>query len=107
EWGGNVAQRVVSLEGQDAGERQVGAELDAGARKIAAAREAMQHRREGALPHFFLEDACHVGAGIAAVDDERQSGLASSRDMRAPGCCLRLRVSGIGMIIEPMLYDAL
>src|SRR5262249_60463201 len=100
-----VDKGVGSLECQDAGDRHEAAELDAGGRKIAAAREAMQHRREGALPHFFLEDAYHVGAGIAAVDDERQSGLASSRDMRAQGALLRLARTVVVMIIEPHLAD--
>src|SRR5262249_51566411 len=51
------------------------------------------------------EDAYHVGAGIAAVDDERQSGLASSRDMRAQGALLRLARTVVVMIIEPHLAD--
>ena len=41
------------LEGQDAGEGDVEPELDAAQRQIAAAGEAMQDGREGALPHLL------------------------------------------------------
>ena len=49
---GDGAQLVGFLEGQDAGERHVEAKLDAGEGQLAAAGEAVQHRREGAPSRF-------------------------------------------------------
>ena len=43
----------------------------------------MQHGGESALPRFLLQDARHVGVGLARMDDERQTGFARSGDVGA------------------------
>ena len=87
---GDGAQLVGFLEGQDAGERHVEAELDAGEGQVAAAGEAMQHGREGALPRFLAQDFRHVVVGLAGMDHQRQAGLAGGRDMGAEALLLRV-----------------
>ena len=74
-------------------------------REIAAAGEAMQHGREGALPGFLLEDARHVVVGLAGVDDQRQPGLARRRDVGAEALLLRVARAVVVVIVEPGLAD--
>ena len=64
-------------------------------RQIAAAGEAMQHGREGALPRFVFQNPRHVGIAVARMDHQRQAGFARRRNMlakalgpaRRAGCC--------------------
>ena len=101
-----MARSVVGLlEGQDAGERDVEAERDRAPRQLAAAGEAMQHGREGALPRFLLQDARHVVVGLARMDDQRQSGLARRRDVVAEALLLRVARAVVVVIVEPGLAD--
>ena len=65
----------------------------------------MQHRREGALPCFFFENARGVVVGLARMDDQRQAGLARGRDMGAKAALLRLARRVVVVIIEPGLAE--
>ncbi len=74
---------------------------DGAAGEIAAAGEAMQHRGVGPLPHLLFEDARGVVVGLARMDDQRQSGLARRRDMRAEAALLRLARRIVVVVVEP------
>ena len=65
----------------------------------------MQHGREGALPRFLLEDARHVGVGLARMDDQRQAGLARRGDMGAEALLLRVARRVVVVIVEAGLAD--
>ena len=60
------------------------------ARELAAAGEAMQHGREGALPGLLLQDSRHVVVRLAGMDDQRQPGRARGGDMVAEAALLRV-----------------
>ena len=85
--------------------RDVAAERDRAAGEFAAAGEAMQHSREGALPGFLLENARGVVVGFARVNDQRQSGRARRRDMGAKAPLLRVARAVVVMIVEPRFAD--
>ena len=74
-------------------------------RQVAAAGEAMQHGREGALPRFLLENPRGVVVGIARMDDERQAGLARRRDMGAKAALLRVARRVVVVIVEAGFAD--
>src|SRR5262249_48315253 len=94
-----------SLERDDTRERHIEPEGDAGACEVTRAGEAMEHRGKGALPGFLREDARHVGVGLATMNDQRQAGLARSRDVRAQPLFLRVARAEVIMIVEPRLPD--
>ena len=73
--------------------------------EIAAAGEAMQHGREGALPGLLLENARHVVVGLARMDDQRQSGRARRGDVIAEAALLRVARAVVVVIVEPGLPD--
>ena len=66
------------------------AERDRPLGQLAAAGEAVQHGREGALPGLLLQDARHVVVGLAGMDHQRQAGRARGRDMGAETLLLRV-----------------
>ena len=101
----DVAQVLRILEGEDAGERDIVAELDGSHRQIAAAGEAMQHGREGALPAFLFQNPRHVGvASRAWITSGRPVSRAAAMCWRKP---LRLRVARgvVVVIVEAGLAD--
>ena len=58
--------------------------------EVGPAGKAVQHSREGALPHFLFQDARHVVVGLARMDDERQAGFARRGDVGAESPLLRV-----------------
>ncbi len=102
---GDLAQFFRFREGQDAGEGDVAAELDADARQIRTRRKAMQKEREGALPCLLGQDRRHVVVGRTAVNDERQTGFARRRDMPAQTLDLRFARRVVVEVIETRLAD--
>ncbi len=102
---GDVAQILAVLEGQNAGEADIEAELHGFERQIAAAGEAMQDGREGALPGFFRQNARHVGVGFAGMDHQRQAGLARRSDVLAEALFLRVARAFVVVIVEPGFAD--
>ena len=88
---GRRLQVLRVLEGHDARQRDVEAEVEALARKLGRAGEAMEDAGHAPLPHGALEDFGRVLLGFAGVDDQRQAGLARRVDMRLEALALRLR----------------
>ena len=72
-------------------------------RQFATARIAMQHGAKRALRHLVLENAPAILIGVAGVNDQRQSGRACRRDMRAEAALLRFRRTVVVEIIQPGL----
>ena len=68
--GGDRAERLRALEGNDAGEGHIEAELDPEESEVAAGGEAVQDGGEGPPPRLLAEDRADVG-----VDDGRQADL--------------------------------
>ena len=74
--------------------------------ELAAAGEAMQHGREGALPGFLVAGFSRdVVVGLAGVDHQRQAGLAGGRDMGAEALLLRVARRVVVVVVEPRLAD--
>ncbi len=65
----------------------------------------MQHRAERPLRHLLFENPARVLIGIAAVNDERQSGNARRLDMQAEAVLLVGNGTFLVEIIEPRLTD--
>jgi hypothetical protein len=72
--GGQRAQGLRLLEGQDTGERDRETQGDRLDRKLAPARIAMQHRTKGPLGDLLFEDAAAILICFAGMNDERQAG---------------------------------
>ena len=66
----------------------------------------MQHRGEGALPHFVAQNGGDVVVGVARVDDQRQLELARQRDLGAKDALGDVGRRVIVMIVETGLADA-
>ena len=80
-------------------------ELDALERQVAASGEAMQHGREGALPHFLFQNFRHVGVAVARMDDQRQPGFAGRGNVLAEACGLGVARAGVVVVVEAGLAD--
>ncbi len=103
---GNGAQLLGCLEGQDAGERNEKAHLDAELGQPTAGRETMQNGTEGPRPHFLGENGLHVRIRIARMNDERQPRFARGGDMGAKPTRLCITRGLVVEIIQPRLANA-
>ena len=72
---------------------------------VAAAGEAMQHGREGALPGFFGKDLRHVVVAIARMDHQRKAGFTCGGNMLTETLRLKLVRAGVVVIVQPGLAD--
>ena len=66
----------------------------------------MKDAREAPFVHLLAQDLDHVLIGIAAVDDQRQTGRPGGRDMVAETLPLVLARAAVVVIIEPGFADA-
>ena len=73
--------------------------------QVAAAGEAMQHRREGALARFLFENPRHVGVAVARMDHQRQAGFARRGNVLAEALLLRVARAVVVVIVEAGLAD--
>ncbi len=73
--------------------------------EVRTAGVAMQHRREGALPGFLLQDRRHVVVGLARMDDQRQTGFARRGDVPAEARLLHVARARVVEVVESGLAD--
>ena len=66
----------------------------------------MEERLECAVLHLVLEDRRSIVFGLAAVDDKRQAGFASSSNVDAEAPGLYVAGAEVVVVIEPCLTEA-
>jgi hypothetical protein len=69
---GGFLQILGVLEGHDARDRDVEAEIQRDIGEFAAGGEAVDHAGKGTLPHLVAQDFGGIGLGIAGMDDDRE-----------------------------------
>ena len=80
-------------------------QLDGGKREFASAGEAMQNRREGALPALLAQDSGHFDIAVARMNHEWQSGFARSLDVLAEALLLRIARTVVTKVIQARFAD--
>ncbi len=105
----HLAQLGGGLEGEDARERDVEAEVQRGARDVHRFREAMEHaarlRARGGVRPFLAQHGQRVVARLAGVDHQRQVHRTAGADVHAKALALPFHVRD-GAAFEPEVVEA-
>ncbi len=97
------AQIVGIAERDDAGDRNIKAEIERRFGEGASAAETMQHAGYGA---FLAQDPRDIVIGVAGMDDQRQAALPRRRDMGAEDLLLDAVRAVVVVKIEPGFANA-
>src|SRR6185369_7930786 len=93
------------LEGHNPRQRDVETEVEALARELGRAGEAVEYSGYAPFPARCLEDLGRIGLSLARMDHKREAGLARGFDMRLEALALGRTVGLVVVIIEPALPD--
>src|SRR5215212_1752223 len=103
--GGDAAQLVGVLEGEDPREGDIEPEIDADPGQLGPGGEAVQDGVEAPSPALVCQNVDHLVVSLAGVDDEWQAALPRGGDMGAKDTALHVARTAVVVEVEPGLAD--